>query len=432
MEILRAIASQEVARGDLDAAERSFLDLLEQRPHDVEALRFVASRQSARGEHAAAMQRLQLAVVLAADDAAAWMQLAHAQMTTTDFNGAVNSFRRGLSLAPRIFVARLQLGIALEQLGQSHEALKAYFMAIESARAMGRWQDNATTAPALREAVKHAVKYVNQGRRQLFRGALDPLRERYGNSELARVERSLAIYFSDLPANIPDPRQKPKFLYFPDIASQPYYPRKHFPWLDALEAATDAVRDELHAVLAQERSLEPFLGEPATPVSQHMLRSSSHLEPVWNAYFFHRHGERYDDHCASCPQTTAILETLPLVRVRDHAPETLFSVLSPGTHILPHTGVTNTRLVTHLPLIVPPECALRVGGEEHAWQEGRCVTFDDTYEHEAWNRSGQTRVVLILDSWHPELSEVERAAVTDLVEAIGDFNQSCEIPAPPG
>lgn len=430
METIRSIARQAVARADLDAAERAFLSLLERQPHDVEALRFVASRQSARGEHAAALQHLQFAVKLSRDDSAAWMQLANVQMAVEDFNGAASSFRYGLSLAPRTFVARLQLGIALEQSGQPHEALKAYFMAIESARAMGRWQNEATTAPALREAVKYAVKYVNQGRRQLFRGVLEPLRQRYGSAELERVERCLAIYFSDLPANIPDPRQKPKFLYFPDIASQPYYPRKHFPWLEALEAATDTVRDELRAVLAQERSLESFLGESPTQGNQAMLDSFGQLDPAWDAYFFYRHGERYDEHCASCPQTTAVLDTLPLVRIRDHAPETLFSVLSPGTHILLHTGVTNTRLVTHLPLIVPPDCAIRVGGEEHAWQEGRCVTFDDTWEHEAWNRSGQTRVVLILDSWHPELSEVERAAVTDLVEAIGDFNQSCAIPAP--
>ena len=90
-------------------------------------------------------------------------------------------------------------------------------------------------------------------------------------------------------------------------------------------------------------------------------------------------------------------------------------MLSPGPHILPHTGVTNTRLVTHLPLIVPPDCAIRVGGQEPAWQEGRCVTFDGTWEYEAWNRSGQLRVVLIVDGWHPDLSEVERAALTDLV-----------------
>lgn len=431
LETLRTIARQQLQQGALGAAEKSFLGLLERQPQDVEALRFVANRQSERGEHAAAIPRLQLALKLGRDDPGSWIQLANAQMAAGDFSGATTSFRGGLSLAPHIFVARLQLGTALEQQGQSHEALKAYFMAIESARLMHRWQDDATTAPSLRDAVKHAVQYVNQGRRQLFRGVLDPLRERYGSAELVRVERSLAIYFSDQAANISDPRQKPKFLYFPDITSQPYYPRGHFPWLEALEAATAAIREELHAVLAQQQSLESFLGEAPPQVAGGMLRSSSQMAPAWDAYFFYRHGQRYDEHCARCPQTTAMLDSLPLVRIRDHAPETLFSVLSPGTHILPHTGVTNTRLVTHLPLVVPADCALRVGGEEHVWREGRSVTFDDTWEHEAWNRSEQTRVVLILDNWHPELSEAERAAVTDLVEAIGDFNQSCELPVPP-
>ncbi|OOG57826.1 aspartyl beta-hydroxylase [Rhodanobacter sp. B05] len=427
----RTAARQQALRGDRGAAERSFLSLLERHPQDVEALRFVADCQSARGEHAAAMQSLQAVTRVAPEDPAAWVQLAATQMAADDPRGAVASFGRGLALAPRMFVPRLQLGIALEQLGQPHDALKAYFMAIESAHGMGRWQDDATTAPGLRDTVKHAVDYVNRERRALFRRALDPLRERYGSAQLTRVERSLAIYFLDLPANIPDPRQRPKFLYFPDITSQPYYPRHRFPWLEALEAATDSVRDELRAVLSEERALESFLGEAPPDAMQGMLGSSGDQEPAWDAYFFHRHGERRDAHRARCPRTAALLDALPLVRIRDHAPEALFSVLSPGTHILPHTGVTNTRLVTHLPLIVPPDCAIRVGGQEHAWQEGRCVTFDDTWEHEAWNRSGQRRVVLIVDSWHPDLSEVERAAVTDLVEAIGDFNQSCKLPDTP-
>ncbi|MEO6925485.1 MAG: aspartyl/asparaginyl beta-hydroxylase domain-containing protein [Rhodanobacter sp.] len=424
----RVTAHQQAQRGERDAAEKTYLRILERDPHDVEALRFVAECRSLRGDQAAAIERLQIAVRLAPEDPAGWGQLGSAQMAADDFSAAVVSFRRGLVLAPRMFVARLQLGIALEQLGQSHEALKAYFMAIESAHAMGRWEDEGTTAPRLRDGVKHAVNYVNVHRRRLFHGALQPLRERYGDAALVRVERSLAIYFLDQPAHTPDPRQKPKFLYFPDITSQPYYPRKHFPWLEALEAATDVVRDELRSVLSVERSLESFLGDVPPEAMPGMLASSSEQAPAWDAYFFHRHGVPHEQHRARCPRTAAVLDALPLVRIRDHAPEALFSVLSPGTHILLHTGVTNTRLVTHLPLIVPPDCAIRVGGVEHAWQEGRCVTFDDTWEHEAWNRSGQVRVVLIVDSWHPDLSEVERAAVTDLVEAIGDFNQSCELP----
>ncbi|MEO8809968.1 MAG: aspartyl/asparaginyl beta-hydroxylase domain-containing protein [Rhodanobacter sp.] len=428
LEARLTMARKQALGGFRSAAEKSFLSVLERDPQDVEALRFVAECQSARGEHAAAVKGLCAVAARAADDPVAWVQLAAAQLAADDPGGAVASFGRGLALAPRMFVPRLQLGITLEKLGQPHEALKAYFMAIESAHGMGRWQDDATTAPGLRDAVKHAVGFVNDGRRALFRGALDPLRERYGRAELVRVERSLAIYFLDLPANIPDPRQQPKFLYFPDITSQPYYPRRQFPWLESLEAATDVVREELRAVLSGEPSLESFLGDVPPDAAQRMLASSSQQQPAWDAYFFHRHGLPHEEHRARCARTSAVLDALPLVRIRDHAPEALFSVLSPGTHILPHTGVTNTRLVTHLPLIVPPDCAIRVGGREHVWQEGRCVTFDDTWEHEAWNRSAQLRVVLIVDSWHPDLSEVERAAVTDLVEAIGDFNQSCKLP----
>ena len=124
-------------------------------------------------------------------------------------------------------------------------------------------------------------------------------------------------------------------------------------------------------------------------------------EPAWNGYYFYRHGARRDENCARCPATSAALDRLPLPQVREHAPEVLFSVFTAGTHLLPHRGVTNTRVVGHLPLLVPEDCALNVGGEIHVWQEGRVVVFDDTYEHEAWNRSQEMRVVLIFDLWNP-------------------------------
>jgi aspartate beta-hydroxylase len=148
--------------------------------------------------------------------------------------------------------------------------------------------------------------------------------------------------------------------------------------------------------------------------------------PSWTGYYFYRHGERRADNCESCPRTAAALEDVPLARVPGHAPEVLFSVFTPGTHLLPHRGVTNTRLVAHLPLMVPENCALGVGGEVHHWREGRVVVFDDTYEHEAWNRSAKTRVVLIFDVWNPYLIEAERAAVALLVAGIGEFRASVE------
>ena len=88
--------------------------------------------------------------------------------------------------------------------------------------------------------------------------------------------------------------------------------------------------------------------------------------------------------------------------------------------------MTNTRVTSHLPLLIPEDCALRVGGEEHHWREGEVVVFDDTYEHEAWNRSSRTRVVMIFDMWNPFLTLTERAVLSDLTIAMGEFRAGVE------
>lgn len=416
-----------VQHNDETLAEASYARVLDSEPGDLEALQYLANCQLGRGSAQRAIELLQTAAQAHPDNAGTWHLLGAAQLLDGDARASAESLRRGLQLGPRMFVARLRLGIALEQLGENHQALIEYFAAINVAQGQGRWMSDDSTGPGVREAVKHAMRYVDAGRLALFDGALEPLRQRYGPSEMVRVEQALAIYLGTQPAAWPDPRQRPKFLYFPGVPSRTYYSRDRFPWYAKLEANADAIRNELRVVLQEAQGLEPFLGD-APEDRPDMLKSWGSTPPSWDAYFFYRHGDRFDEHCVRCPHTAALLDELPLARVRAHSPETLFSVLRPGSHILPHRGVTNTRLVTHLPLIVPSDCAIRVGGEIHAWQEGRCVTFDDTMEHEAWNKSGETRVVLILDCWNPDMTEAEQAAVTDLVEAIGDFNDACNVP----
>lgn len=408
---------------DLLLAEQSYWRVLAESPGDLESVHYLATEHLNRGDAAKAIAMLSDALSHHPEDPATLHQLGTARMVAGDDAAAATDLGKALELAPNMFVARLRLAISLEKLGRSHAALMAYLRAINDAQAQGRWFSDATTAPGLREAVKYAMDYVDVGRRGLFDDLLTPLQELYGASEMRRVERCISIYLNEQEAAFPDPRQRPKFLYFPDIPSQPYYPRERFPWQTALEAASNDIRRELRQVMAQPGSLEAFLQSGQQEETDAFLKSSSDTAAAWDAYFFYRHGERYDAHCDRCPATAALLDAIPLVRIRDHAPETLFSVLSPGTHIMPHRGVTNTRLVTHLPLIVPADCALRVGGETHAWRHDHCVTFDDTFEHEAWNRSDETRVVLIVDSWNPDLTEAERHAVTYLVAAIGDINR---------
>ena len=114
----------------------------------------------------------------------------------------------------------------------------------------------------------------------------------------------------------------------------------------------------------------------------------------------------------------------PMPVITAQAPMALFSKLTPGTRIPPHNGVLNTRLICHLPIIVPENCgALRVGNEERAWVEGQTLIFDDSIQHEAWNHSKEERVVLLFEIWRPELNEEERQLVTWLLAAVKEFYQ---------
>jgi aspartyl/asparaginyl beta-hydroxylase (cupin superfamily) len=127
------------------------------------------------------------------------------------------------------------------------------------------------------------------------------------------------------------------------------------------------------------------------------------------------------EHLARCPRAAQALAQAPLCDVAERAPNAFFSVLDARTHISPHTGVTNTRLTVHLPLIVPPDCGFRVGSETREWVVGRAWVFDDTIEHEAWNRSDTPRAILIFDIWNPYLSEAERDLMRAATEVVGAY-----------
>lgn len=111
----------------------------------------------------------------------------------------------------------------------------------------------------------------------------------------------------------------------------------------------------------------------------------------WDVFGLYAFGEKLEQNCALCPETARLVEQIPGMTTAG------FSSLAAGAHIKPHVGYTNEVLRCHLGLVVPPGCSLRVGADEQAWREGECLVFDDTIEHEAWNRSEVTRVVLLID-----------------------------------
>ena len=417
-------ARQLLESGRIAEAERAYERLLESEPRNVEALNVLALAALRNGALPRSIELLERAKSVAPEDPTTRHHLGRVYDAAGDLPKAAQEHGAAVRLEPAFFVARLYLATCLEQLGTREQALVQYKRALDDAQRQGRWLDPATTPPSLRATVTRAVMSVRNGRRQLFDTLFAPLRARYGPDSMQRVERCVRIYLNEEPPVYPDPRQRPSFLLFPGLPTSPYIDLERLDWVGALEAQMPAIRAELERLLPSPAGRERVLVTDAQEAES--LRGGLDVPPSWNGYYFYRHGERRDDNCASCPATSAALDALPLSRVREHGPEVLFSLFTAGTHLLPHRGVTNTRLVGHLPLMVPENCALSVGGEIHQWRPGRVVVFDDTYEHEAWNRSRQTRVVLIFDTWNPYLSGAERAAVTDLVTAIGDFRRAVE------
>ena len=417
--------AQELLRKGLRReAEAAYRQVLETSPDNVEALNILGTMALNRGDAMQALGLLQRAALAAPNDAVTRHRIARAHEAMGNVDSALAEQEQAVRLDPDFNLARLHLGIALENQGQTERALLHYSRAVKQAQLQGRWLDPASTPEGIRPLVEHAVVSIRNGRATMLYNLIEPLIQKYGRDSLARVDQCLRVHLDMEPPAYPDARQKPTFLYFPGLPTSPYFDRSLFPWIEAMESQTEAVLTELQGVLPGDSGRERVFLDLA--VEEQNLRGAD-KPPSWNGYYFYRHGQRRAENHANCPVTSAALDRLPLSRVPEHGPECLFSVFTAGTHLMIHRGVTNTRVVGHLPLIIPKgDCALNVGGELHRWQKGRIVVFDDTYEHEAWNRSDETRVVLIFDLWNPHLTDVERIATSDIVEAIGGMREAVD------
>ena len=168
-----------------------------------------------------------------------------------------------------------------------------------------------------------------------------------------------------------------------------------------------AIRDELLALRSQ-RGFQPlklptWASKKNTIASPDGSGSVSHDAGDWNVFYLHLHEVQFPENLERCPVTTRLLEALGN-RSYKHA---FFSALTPGTHIIKHHGPTNKKLRVHLPLVGAPGSQLRVADQMLYGQEGKCLLFDDSFEHEAWHKGDKTRVVLVFDVWHPDLTDKE-------------------------
>lgn len=362
-----------------------------------------------RGDAAGALAALDVAQAEHPQDPEIRINKAMVHRAAGRLPAALAELNAALAIDPYYFLALISKGAVLERLGQAGAAALVYRDALKIAPRPEH------TPPALEAPIRRAREVVEADGAALeafLRERVSGLRERHAGERLERFDETLQVLAGRKRVYHSEPVQ----LHVPQLPSIQFFDRRDFPWLPELEAATDAIRGELLALLDEGLpGFAPYVAHaPGAPLNQW---AELNHNPRWSTLWFWRDGARQDEAIARCPRTAALLDTLPLARQPGFAPTALFSALAPRTRIPPHTGSTNARLLVHLPLVLPGPAFFRVGNDTRAWRMGEAWVFDDSIEHEAWNDADQTRAILIFDIWNPLLGEAERELLSELMVA---------------
>ena len=332
--------------------------------------------------------------------------LAAAYRQLSDTDGEAAALKRILTVAPREIGTLLALADLAERQGDQRAQLAYIQTALAQAQVT---PPPPSAAPLLQQARATAVEL-----QKALTAHLETTIAALGLDDAAAspaLRHAVALLRGESELFL----QQPSMFYYPGLPQRPWYERSEFAWIAAFEDQAAVLRDELGVALAQPTRFAPYVERPDNrpPPNNHLLD-----DPSWAASYLWRAGALIEGIADVAPRTIAALAAAPQPVVPGRAPMALWSRLAPGTHIKPHHGLLNTRLICHLPLIVPDGCALRVGHETREWRFGEVLIFDDSFEHEAWNRGTEDRVVLLFEIWRPEIPAAERDLLAQLFAAI--------------
>lgn len=385
--------------GKLDEAERLFRRVLRATPDDVRANNGLATVLLRGGDARRAVAMLEQLLERNPNQPLTQHNLGRAFDACGKHEVAAGHYRAALRMRPELHTTRLRLAELLQRLGDARGAALQYARALRDAQRHGRWLDPQTTPPGLVALVEGAVQRVEAQRRSIATTARATVATRHPDADLSRFDAALSLFLGDR-AHDATERRRPGFMLLPGLPAFAFHDPARIEGLAALRGAVDAIRSEA----AQ-------LPRSADPVTRHDLLHAG--EPVAATL-------------ARCPRTAAALDLPDLARIRAHAPRAAFLSIAPGTRVTPGRGATNACIVGHLVLAAAPGAGLQVGDQRRNWHSGEWLLFDDSFEHEFWNRGDRPVELLAVDLWHPDTSLVEREAVAELVASLGDFTRALD------
>lgn len=397
-------------QGALDKAEALHRSIVKQAPGTLTSWQFLSARSANRGDHKSAAFAIQQYLKVDHLNAQAWQGLGINLMLVKDFEAAADAFGQTVSLQPDNRSNLLYLGGAYLKQGKADEAADCLSLVLQQ-MAPADIQAHAQKAePVMQEILLTAPEFLA--------GHVAYIADRPGPRKGLLANAMWRLHEQATP-DWRNPLQRPERLYLPELAAKPFYSDRDIPWLSDLEAAFDAITAEVEAALSSAEA-SPYIAQHMGTESQWASLAGS---KDWSAVHLYNGGKANEALINKFPNTLKALEGLPLCRVGDKPIEIFFSLLTSGTHIVPHYGTSNSRLTVHLPITVPTDgdCWLKVGDETVEMAAGKAIAFDDSFLHEAKNEGKSLRVNLIFEAWQPALSSAEQQQLAAMAEAYDDW-----------
>lgn len=255
-------------------------------------------------------------------------------------------------------------------------------------------------------------------RRAMFLNIVETgLLDRYQENDIKRIKKMLDFIRGSATMPTKDqllPMHDPCEEYIENLTARPWWDKNNFAWVKDLESKSNEIAEELQFV------------ETSSVVFKSDSKYAQTMGEGWTAFRLQRFGEWNADNCALFPKTTQILRSLAIPLAMRGV---MFAKQKPNSGVQPHSDGRNFILTGHLGLKVPKAhelCWIKVGGEKRSWMKNELLVFDTSFTHETMNSSDEDRYVLILDFWHPELTQIERDSLSFVYDARNKFDSGRE------
>lgn len=386
-------------------------EILEIEPGSAAALKFLAIWHLEREEFDKALDYLRPYCAGRPTEEPTLLGLGVALEETGRLEEAKAALQRVIKINDSNPFAYIYLGSVFEGLDEPELAGWAYSFGVDINPAFMVAPARGHLPKAALERVAKCTAFLKETGRKLRERAIAKAKQAFPKGDFTRIANAVWRKLHDGKIGLTNLDQRPLSFYIPGLDRGPWFDKSEFAFAGELEKETVFIRDEVLKKLRLDRDTKPYLqGAVRTGEVWKKLGGSRD----WSAVHFYNGMRKQDPAHKRFPYTTKVLNKLPLFRINGNPVEAMLSVLKGKTEVPQHYGISNARLKVSLPLVAPDVCKLTLAGEERTLKPGKVMIFDDSFRHAEINDSGEVRIALIAEVWHPDLKEEERAAVEHL------------------